>query len=307
MELEIKAFLPNGKVIIGLKDLFSRNGTKIVLHDEVEIMDPYKGVVLAGGKQGRLVSSDGGAMGITTVGGRMENEDGIMVTSNMIALADGMGGHDDGEKASKEALRETYNLRNLPIDRVLYDQICLAVALSKIKENSGTTLVMARKSLSKTAGQTVLELGNVGDSKILVVSFTGKKILWESKDQSLVQLLYDTKQISDPLERYTHQHSSVITNAVFGEGLSEDPQIHRMEVPTGSAMVLLCSDGLTDLMTPEEILEIALKERQLCMQTLINRALFKQSSPPFEIPLNGKKYKIERPILDNISIALMML
>jgi serine/threonine protein phosphatase PrpC len=68
--------------------------------------------MFAGGQCGRIDNFSLGRLkagGLTVVGGREANEDGLLINSRLIVVADGMGGHGDGEKASHSALRTLDN------------------------------------------------------------------------------------------------------------------------------------------------------------------------------------------------------
>ena len=75
---------------------------------------------------------------------------------------------------------------------------------------------------------------------------------------------------------------------------------------TGDTIVVACSDGISDFVTPEEILEIACEKRQLCGNEIVDLALSRQNRPDgFEARLGGRIRHIDVKAGDNASIAVM--
>ena len=131
------------------------------------------------------------------------------------------------------------------------------------------------------------------------------RIIWESTDQSKVQKMLDFGILTDSLQRYTHPQKNIVTNAISRNGLLENPEFIKIEVPIGSALVVIVSDGVSDFVSPEEILEIALLERQFCAQTIYNLAYSRQGKP-FDIKLEAQLMRVPVSGTDNISVAVML-
>jgi len=115
-------------------------------------------------------------------------------------------------------------------------------------EGMGTTLVAA------TIDGDVLKVANVGDSRLYLIE---KDILQITRDHSLVEEMVLRGQI-DKEEARTHVNKNIITRAI---GVLDDvsPELFSVDL-TESSILLLCSDGLTNMVSDQEILEIIKSE-----------------------------------------------
>ena len=168
---------------------------------------------------------------------------------NLYIVADGMGGHKAGDKASSYAVnrfvelakKEKKELPFLVMERLL-NEVNEAVYELSCKEEQyagmGTTFVAATV-VDKTA-----YIMNVGDSRLYY--FDGK-IRQVTMDHSLVEELVRAGEI-DRSESRNHPQKNIITKAV---GVAED----IVDMEEGSSL-LLCSDGLTNMVDDEKLEEI---------------------------------------------------
>ena len=204
---------------------------------------------------------------MTDVGRKREvNQDYVYVTDkpigpfpNLLAVADGMGGHKAGDFASKYTvgvLRE--ELESTPLNKpeeILRNVVSIAndklieVASADIKlEGMGTTLVVA------TVVGNTLYFANVGDSRLYLIN---EKIRQISKDHSLVEEMVRVGGIDREAAR-THPDKNIITRAV-GALDTLEIDFFSEELKAGD-IVLICSDGLTNMLEDKEIGRI-LRER----------------------------------------------
>ena len=174
---------------------------------------------------------------------------------NLYIVADGMGGHKAGDKASSYAVnrfvelakKEKKELPFLVMERLL-NEVNEAVYELSCKEEQytgmGTTFVAATV-VDKTA-----YIMNVGDSRLYY--FDGK-IRQVTMDHSLVEELVRAGEI-DRSESRNHPQKNIITKAV---GVAEDiqPDFFIVDMEEGSSL-LLCSDGLTNMVDDEKLEEI---------------------------------------------------
>jgi PPM family protein phosphatase len=195
----------------------------------------------------------GRSAGLTDTGRkRQRNEDAFVVAPPLFAVADGMGGAQAGEVASKlaaAALEDTDPGRLTGPERVAS---LIQEANRRVHERSsvdpatsgmGTTMTVA---LVENDG---VVIGHVGDSRAYLVR--GKEIEQITEDHSLVNELLKTGKLS-PEEAETHPQRSVITRAV---GTDPDVDVDSFIVDTQDGDVfLICSDGLTDMVDDEHIL-----------------------------------------------------
>jgi len=191
---------------------------------------------------------------------RRHNEDSFVVQPPLFAVADGMGGAQAGEVASKlaaAALEETDpgslsgpdKLVSLirEANRRVYERASSDPATSGM----GTTMTVAL-----VEGQLVT-IGHVGDSRAYLVREGNLEQLTE--DHSLVNELLKSGKLS-PQEAELHPQRSVITRAV---GTDPDVDVDAFVVDaTEGDIFLLCSDGLTDMVGDDDILDTVERHRE---------------------------------------------
>jgi PPM family protein phosphatase len=188
---------------------------------------------------------------------RRRNEDAYVVAPPLFAVADGMGGAQAGEIASglaAAALEDTDPGALSAPERV---ESLIQEANRRVHERAtadpstsgmGTTMTVAI-----VEGSTVT-IGHVGDSRAYLVRDGGLEQLTE--DHSLVNELLKSGKLT-PEEAETHPQRSVITRAV---GTDPDVDVDSFTVDAHEGDVfLLCSDGLTDMVDDDDILEVAAK------------------------------------------------
>jgi protein phosphatase len=190
---------------------------------------------------------------------RRRNEDSYVVAPPLFAVADGMGGAQAGEVASKlaaAALKETHPEGASDAEKVteliqeanrrVYERAHSDPATSGM----GTTMTVALVDGDKVT------IGHVGDSRAYVVR--GGELEQLTEDHSLVNELLKSGKLSRE-EAETHPQRSVITRAV---GTDPDVDVDAFTVEAGEGDVfLLCSDGLTDMVTDSDILDVVEKNR----------------------------------------------
>ena len=179
---------------------------------------------------------------------------------NLFILADGMGGHNAGDYASRYTVEVIVNaVRNssehspaVVIRRAIAEanQAVMEKARTDIDlEGMGTTVVVA------TVQDRELCVANVGDSRLYVLGADMEQI---TKDHSYVQEMVRRGEISPEVARI-HPDRNIITRAVGG-GREVEVDFFEVELKDGDR-ILMCSDGLTDMLEDEEIFEI-IKEKQ---------------------------------------------
>jgi protein phosphatase len=204
---------------------------------------------------------------------RSNNEDSVYAGPRLLAVADGMGGHAAGEVASKIVIG---TLETLDEDRALGDlmgalrgavvdanaRIADAVRRDPELDGMGTTLTALRFAGTRVG------LVHVGDSRAYLLR--GDLLAQITHDDTYVQHLVDTGKITAD-EAKDHPRKSVILRAMRGEEI--DPDISIREVRTGDRY-LLCSDGLSDVVSAETILEtLQVPDLQDCADRLVELAL----------------------------------
>lgn len=212
---------------------------------------------------------------------RKSNQDNYFINSygsyTVLAVADGMGGHNGGEYASEmavESVREFF--RTQSETDIFSNSACITnffKTLNKIiyqksiedetLKGMGTTLTLC------IVNDAVALVFHVGDSRAYLVHEEGG-MYQITKDHSLVQYMIDTKQIT-PEEARVHPNRNIITRAV---GTDSPLEVDVFVVSVGkNDRILLCSDGLTNMVEDDEIsLIIRTNDIETAVGKLITRA-----------------------------------
>lgn len=192
---------------------------------------------------------------------------------NLFIVADGMGGHKAGDYASREAtkiiIEAIENSQESSPVKLIRTAIELAnkSLLEKAKESEdytgmGTTMVVA------TITEECLYVANVGDSRLYIIN---DEITQITKDHSLVEEMVRLGGIDEEAAKY-HPKKNVITRAVGG---AEEIEIDFFEIKLMPGdVILMCSDGLTNMLDDEEIKLIIEKQRDVIekAEELVNAA-----------------------------------
>ncbi len=194
---------------------------------------------------------------------RHNNEDACKVINEeqFYVLADGMGGHQAGEVASHEAVDRICTLFQKRIDSRLDITKVQELIRSIIQEVNGTVFRMSRENPElKGMGTTLcciylhpdgLIYGHVGDSRIY--RFRKGELELLTQDHSLLQELIQLGQLSEQ-QAQEFLYKNIITKAIGTEPFV-DPSVATSAIEPGD-MLLMCSDGLSDLVSFAEIKEI---------------------------------------------------
>ena len=186
---------------------------------------------------------------------------------NLFIVADGMGGHKAGDTASRFTVETIKTLIEQSQEKDAISVIN-SLLLQKASESEdyygmGTTLVIA------TIYDNVLRVANVGDSRLYVID--DNDITQITRDHSLVEEMVLAGQLSKS-EARTHARKNVITRAIGGEEQVE-PEMFSIDLKENSK-ILMCSDGLTNMLEDAEILSIVRNNANIedAARLLIDRA-----------------------------------
>lgn len=198
---------------------------------------------------------------------RKNNEDSFLFESfeklNILILADGIGGHERGEVASNCAvnvvmnyIKDNYKLYS-NYSHLLVDAFCEAnkiiyqMNLEEISEGEP----ISRKTMGTTLETLLIDgdtlyFAHVGDSRIYIKDDNFKML---TKDHSLVQYLYSSGALTEEeVENYSDKNS--LLRAIGTEKYIE-VDVDSMKIKTND-ILLVCSDGLTNEMSDDEISEM---------------------------------------------------
>lgn len=229
---------------------------------------------------------------------RSHNEDSVTVLKNangehLLIVADGMGGHRAGEVASSMVVthlgKRFSSLASVgsKLDAVNW----LNDNISEINKNiidytlenpdstgMGTTVVAAILT------NEFLIFGNIGDSSGFVLK--NGKLHKVTKDHTLVNLLVAAGDLTEEEAKF-HPKKNVLMKAL---GSNEKAEVDIFDVDMGIDAILLCSDGLTNMLTKDQI-EKVLNDETLEIEEKVIKLIRKSNA---------------RGGTDNISIALLV-
>ncbi len=227
---------------------------------------------------------------------RERNEDSVIIVENrageiLMCVADGMGGHKDGEVASSIAIthiskrfQEISSVGNKE-DAINWIQSTISeanVAIFKyVAEHPesmgmGTTVVLAILTPS------FLLFGNIGDSSGYVIK--NNKLHKITVDHTLVNLLVKSGDLTEE-EAKDHPRKNVLMKAL-GANTSVEADIFNVELNVQG--IMLCSDGLTNMLTEDQINKVL--NSDLPIDNKLSKLIFKANN---------------RGGNDNISVALL--
>lgn len=229
---------------------------------------------------------------------RSHNEDNVVILKNksgevLMAVADGMGGHKAGEIASSIAvdfLATTFkdlNTIGTKENAIIYLRDSINEINQKIfsytenhseSKGMGTTLVV-----SIITKEFVL-FGNIGDSSGYVIK--DNRLHKVTYDHTLVNLLVKSGELTEEEAKF-HPRKNVLMKAL---GANNPAEMDIFDVDNTISSILLCSDGLTNMLTDDQIEKI-LNNQELSLEDKILKLVRKSNS---------------RGGTDNISIAYLV-
>ena len=221
------------------------------------------------------------AWGMKDIGNCREiNQDYISVSEepsgnlpNLFLVADGMGGHKAGDLASEYTVAKVQEAVSKSMQTIPYQILkgAFQYANQKLLEKAGesdsytgmgTTLVAA------TVKNDAVYVVNVGDSRLYKI---GDKIEQITEDHSLVEEMVRMGEISKEQAR-NHPDKNIITKAM-GVSDTVEPDYFDTDLQKGECL-LMCSDGLTNMVSDRQIKEIVELRTDLesCAKELIRAA-----------------------------------
>ena len=199
---------------------------------------------------------------------RSHNEDSVIITKNtagdvLMAVADGMGGHSAGEVASSITIThisKCFNeqfcnmekskavdwLRGMATE--INDMIFDYAKVHPESKGMGTTIVCA------IITNDYILMGNIGDSSGFVLK--DEKLHKVTYDHTLVNLLLKAGELT-PEEAKEHPKKNVLMKAL---GANNPIDIDIYDCDMDIKGILLCSDGLTSMLEPEQIEKVLISE-----------------------------------------------
>ena len=215
---------------------------------------------------------------------RSHNEDSVNIVENesgeyLLVVADGMGGHKAGEVASSLAVNELSkrfsSLSSIGTKeeavvwlKEIIDEVNIKI-LKYAEEHIdasglGTTCVCA------IVTKDFLLFGNIGDSSGFV--YKNNKLYKVTKDHTLVNILLENGELTESAAK-VHPQKNVLMKAL---GAAEVIEMDIFDVERDVDGVFLCSDGLTNMMSSEQI-EKVLNDNELDLEGQIGKMIMKSN------------------------------
>jgi PPM family protein phosphatase len=205
---------------------------------------------------------------------RSNNEDAAHAGLRLLAVADGIGGMPAGELASDIVIRALARLDKAPDpgDPVATLRTAVDAANLKIRESADSDPTHDGMGTTVTAlllSGDQIGLLHVGDSRAYL--WRDRALTQLTRDDTFVQGLVDQGVLTSA-EARSHPRRSLVTQAVQGHDYQPSS---RLIVPKVNDRFLLCSDGLSDVVTDDAIAEAlgSYRDPKRCSQRLVDLAL----------------------------------
>jgi len=215
---------------------------------------------------------------------RSMNQDSLLVSDNnrnglnLYILADGMGGYKGGEIASKVAItavskyiiekfdeipKDKQSILNLVEDSIEFANSAIYEESEQDEElqDMGTTLEVVLIYKNK------VYIGHIGDSRIYRVRKNKMKKI--TTDHSYVEKLIQDGDITRE-EAYNHPKKNLLIKALGTDEEACPDMIYT--VLNKNDVIVICSDGLTNMLREEEILEVVKEPNENCADVLVEEA-----------------------------------
>ncbi len=213
---------------------------------------------------------------------RSHNEDSVNIVENengeyLVVVADGMGGHKAGEVASSLAVNEL-SKRFSSLSSIGTKEEAVVWLKEIIDEVNVKILKYAEEHIDASGLGTTcvcalvtkdfLLFGNIGDSSGFV--YKNKKLYKVTKDHTLVNILLENGELTESAAK-VHPQKNVLMKAL---GAAEVIEMDIFDVERDVDGVFLCSDGLTNMMSPEQV-EKVLNDKDLDLEGQVGKMIMK--------------------------------
>lgn len=198
---------------------------------------------------------------------RSGNEDSALTSANLIAVADGMGGHAGGEVASAIAIKKLQELVPISQDVHIDADSIEDILAQSITEIDNEILRVANENLDLRGMGTTLTALLLHEDRIALIHI-GDSRAYRLRDGELEQLSLDHTVLQELIdqgkltisEANDHPQRSLLTQVLMGSG-NLDPVLVVYERKAGDRY-LLCSDGLSSVLSNNEIRSLLKKSNR---------------------------------------------
>jgi len=215
---------------------------------------------------------------------RFNNEDCCVAKSigqyTVLILADGMGGHSGGEIASSKAIETVLAALQEKLTRPLIPAQIFSLLSSALKSANDSIYELSLSDPTLYGMGTTIDIciisdhnayiAHIGDSRVYHITSDGK-INLVTKDHSLMQYMIEKGELTKEQAQHHPQKNVIIRALGTSQGVQEDTAIIKL---SEGDRLLLCSDGLTNMLEEKDICHVVLKNPQpeVAAPELIRRA-----------------------------------
>jgi len=191
------------------------------------------------------------------IGGREEQQDTVNIVQNekkiLMVLADGMGGHSGGRKASEifvSTAEEHFKNRSHVEKKEFFNNIIndtvkqIELYAKENKQNPHTTATLA------LIGDKQVDFANVGDSRVYI--FDKKTLLTRTRDHSIPEILFQMGEIEEH-EMASHPDQNKLTKSLGSNAQGKATHYSYELKEKNDYFILLCSDGFWEYVKEEEM------------------------------------------------------
>jgi protein phosphatase len=209
------------------------------------------------------------------IGTRPNNEDKVLVSNHndwqLVLLADGMGGYNNGEAAAElavEIITESF-FRN-PGDTLQ--------GINRIFEQTNKAISEKLSGAGTTIGGIYISNGNAnifwtGDVRVYLVDSVNTKYV--TKDHSLAQLMRESKTVVKPIE--IDRLKNTVTRGLGGNSTGYLPEMVNFKLAS-NLKGLVCSDGVHNLFNDSEIFDLLSQSDDVYMINILKERIFKKGT-----------------------------
>lgn len=240
-------------------------------------------------KMSRTSCSYAGMHATSDIGKRRNSqEDGYLILTHpknkefkLMVVADGVGGRYNGELASNEALVETIKWFEALDEKLYYDTSKFKVLWSeKIREINNLICQYNDGRATTYLGAAILEndtvVKNIGDSRAFIYTTDGN--LLNTKDHSRVYEYFKSKKIKYLDDTRFHYEANIVTK-ILGNYCDDEEKFEDTYVSKNCNLekIVLCTDGVTDCLSQDTILNILKTCDDFVDETLVFESLLTNS------------------------------
>ena len=208
---------------------------------------------------------------------RENNEDALYTNDKLgvYILADGMGGHEGGEIASNIAVNTIAKILSWSV-RVSQKKNIEEIVYSALHKANEEIILLGKNDINLINMATTIVISIFVDDVVNYIHLGDSRIYLYKKDDNLTQLTTDNSLVMEMVKQgiirkeevRMHSLRNIVTRYLGGAKLSI-PEVHKCAIGANDC-IMLCSDGLTNMLDDKEILSILKSNISMGPQVVCN-------------------------------------